>query len=144
MTHPEYDSAYRRLLIRLSERDELASWTPLRIGDEREQAPRWFRRAVADARSARRPVAATATTPRRSRSRERRESHSGRSSARGAPDGDPHTLESGQNITVQAGVPHKFASYPELDGRTRVTFDVPGRIEDALVTFYELARAGRV
>jgi quercetin dioxygenase-like cupin family protein len=59
-------------------------------------------------------------------------------------DGVPHTLESGQNITVQAGVPHKFASHPELDGRTRVTFDVPGRIEDALVTFYELARAGRV
>jgi mannose-6-phosphate isomerase-like protein (cupin superfamily) len=46
-------------------------------------------------------------------------------------DGVPHTLESGQNITVQAGVPHKFASHPELDGRTRVTF-------------YELARAGRV
>jgi hypothetical protein len=45
---------------------------------------------------------------------------------------------------VPAGVPHKFASHPDRDGRTLVTFDVPGRIEDALVTFYELARAGRV
>lgn len=59
-------------------------------------------------------------------------------------DGVGHTLEAGETITVQAGVPHRFASHPERDGRTRVTFDVPGRIEDALVTFYELARAGRV
>ncbi len=59
-------------------------------------------------------------------------------------DGVRHTLESGQSLTVQAGVPHKFASHPELDGRTRVTFDMPGRIEDQLVTFSELARAGRL
>jgi len=59
-------------------------------------------------------------------------------------DGVLHTLESGQSLTVEAGVPHKFASHPELDGRTRVTFDVPGRIEDQLVTFSELARAGRL
>jgi len=54
------------------------------------------------------------------------------------------TLAAGQAINVPAGVPHKFASHPDRDGRTLVTFDVPGRIEDALVTFYELARAGRV
>jgi len=58
--------------------------------------------------------------------------------------GHPHSLVAGQALTVQAGVPHKFASHPELDGRTRVTLDVPGRMEDFLVTFYELARAGRV
>ncbi len=58
--------------------------------------------------------------------------------------GVPHTLESGHSLTVRAGMPHKFASHPELDGRTRVTFDVPGRIEDQLVTFSELARAGRL
>jgi uncharacterized cupin superfamily protein len=55
-----------------------------------------------------------------------------------------HSLQSGQSLTVQAGMAHKFASDPELDGRTRVTFDVPGRIEDQLVTFSELARAGRL
>ena len=55
-----------------------------------------------------------------------------------------HTLESGHSLTVQAGMAHKFASHPDLDGRTRVTFDVPGRIEDQLVTFSELARAGRL
>jgi len=59
-------------------------------------------------------------------------------------DGSRHTLRSGQSLTVRAGVPHKFASHPELDGRTRVSFDVPGRIEDQLVTFSELARAGRL
>jgi mannose-6-phosphate isomerase-like protein (cupin superfamily) len=59
-------------------------------------------------------------------------------------DGSRQTLRSGQNLTVAAEVPHKFASHPELDGRTRVTFDVPGRIEDQLVTFSELARAGRL
>jgi len=58
--------------------------------------------------------------------------------------GSKHTLRSGQSLTVRAGVPHKFASHRELDGRTRVTFDVPGRIEDQLVTFSELARAGRL
>jgi mannose-6-phosphate isomerase-like protein (cupin superfamily) len=58
--------------------------------------------------------------------------------------GSPHTLRSGQSLTVRAGVPHKFASHPGLDGRTRVTFDVPGRIEEQLVTFSELARAGRL
>jgi mannose-6-phosphate isomerase-like protein (cupin superfamily) len=55
-----------------------------------------------------------------------------------------HTLESGQSLNVAPGVPHKFTSHPELDGRTRVTFDVPGRLEDQLVTFSELARAGRL
>lgn len=59
-------------------------------------------------------------------------------------DGVQRTLQSGHSFTVQAGEPHKFASDPELDGRTRVTFDVPGRIEDQLVTFSELARAGRL
>lgn len=59
-------------------------------------------------------------------------------------DGVQRTLQSGQSFTVQAGEPHKFASDSELDGRTRVTFDVPGRIEDQLVTFSELARAGRL
>jgi quercetin dioxygenase-like cupin family protein len=59
-------------------------------------------------------------------------------------EGVRHTLDAGQTITVPPGVPHKFASDPEQDGRTLVTFDVPGQIEDALVTFYELARAGRV
>ncbi len=59
-------------------------------------------------------------------------------------DGVLHSLQSGQSLTVQAGMAHKFASDPELDGRTRVTFDVPGRIEDQLVTFSELARAGRL
>jgi len=58
--------------------------------------------------------------------------------------GTRHTLRSGESLTVRAGVAHKFASHPELDGRTRVTFDVPGRIEDQLVTFSELARAGRL
>ncbi len=59
-------------------------------------------------------------------------------------DGVLHSLQSGQSLTVQAGMAHKFASDPEQDGRTRVTFDVPGRIEDQLVTFSELARAGRL
>ncbi len=59
-------------------------------------------------------------------------------------DGASHTLTTGQSLTVRAGVPHKFASHPQLDGRTRVTLDMPGRMEDLLVTFYELARAGRV
>jgi quercetin dioxygenase-like cupin family protein len=55
-----------------------------------------------------------------------------------------HTLRDEESLTVQAGEPHKFSSHPELDGRTRVTFDAPGRIEDQLVTFSELARAGRL
>jgi len=59
-------------------------------------------------------------------------------------DGVRHVVESGESLTVRAGVPHKFSSHPELDGRTRVTFEVPGRIEDQLVTFSELARAGRL
>jgi mannose-6-phosphate isomerase-like protein (cupin superfamily) len=58
--------------------------------------------------------------------------------------GESQTLEAGQSLTVQARAPHKFASHPDLDGRTRVTFDVPGRLEDQLVTFSELARAGRL
>jgi quercetin dioxygenase-like cupin family protein len=41
-------------------------------------------------------------------------------------DGVVHSLKTGQSLTVQAGAAHKFASDPELDGRTRVTFDVPG------------------
>jgi len=59
-------------------------------------------------------------------------------------DGVLHKLRGGESLTVGAGAPHKFASDPEIDGRTRVTFDVPGRIEDQLVTFSELARAGRL
>jgi quercetin dioxygenase-like cupin family protein len=55
-----------------------------------------------------------------------------------------HTLQSGERLTVGPGVPHKFGSHPEKDGRIRVTFDVPGRLEDQLVTFSELARAGRL
>jgi quercetin dioxygenase-like cupin family protein len=58
--------------------------------------------------------------------------------------GIPHALERGQSLTVQAGVPHSFKSHPEMDGQVRVTFDVPGRIEEQLVTFSELARAGRL
>jgi len=59
-------------------------------------------------------------------------------------DGRSHTLAAGQEFTVAPGVRHKFTSHPEIDGRTRVTLDVPGQMEDFLVTFYELARAGRV
>jgi hypothetical protein len=70
----------------------------------------------------------------------------------GAP-GPPEHLHPSSNelfevqegaITVEVDMAHKFSSHPELDGRTRVTFDVPGRIEDQLVTFSELARAGRL
>jgi quercetin dioxygenase-like cupin family protein len=55
-----------------------------------------------------------------------------------------HALQSGESLTVEPGVPHKFGSHPEHDGHIRVTFDVPGRLEDQLVTFSELARAGRL
>jgi quercetin dioxygenase-like cupin family protein len=59
-------------------------------------------------------------------------------------EGVPHTLEAGERITAPAGARHKFASHPDKSGRTTVTMDVPGRLEDFLVTFYELARAGRL
>jgi quercetin dioxygenase-like cupin family protein len=58
--------------------------------------------------------------------------------------GRSHLLMAGEAFTVEAGVRHKFMSHPELDGRTRVTLDVTGQMEDILVTLYELARAGRV
>lgn len=58
-------------------------------------------------------------------------------------DGTPRTLETGESLTVPAGRPHRFFSAPDRDGRVRVSFDHPGRMEDFLVTFYELARAGR-
>jgi quercetin dioxygenase-like cupin family protein len=58
--------------------------------------------------------------------------------------GEFHSLSAGEEFTVYAGVRHKFMSHPEFDGYTRVTLDAPGQMEDFLVTFYELARAGRV
>ena len=55
-------------------------------------------------------------------------------------DGVLHTLESGQNITVQPGVPHKFASHPELQ-QIAVTFSQ--LTHDMRATIAPWLRSGR-
>jgi hypothetical protein len=92
--------SYRRELRKREADGSLSSWTPVRIGGETEQAPRWFRAAV---RAAKAPVqAAPAPAPSvrpRERADRRRESAS-----TGAPPDDPTHLaepESGR-LTSEA------------------------------------------
>ena len=58
-------------------------------------------------------------------------------------EGAAQTVRAGESTTVGAGAAHRFMSHPELDGRALVSFERPGRMEDFLVSFYELSRAGR-
>jgi hypothetical protein len=98
----QYERAYRRELARREERGDLAAWKPLRIGDEVERAPRWFRRAVAEARATQAPVAVAAAPARRPRSRARRESPTRSCAARGAPpDADPHLPGPAEGLPLQ-------------------------------------------
>jgi hypothetical protein len=45
-----YHRAYHRELRRREADGTLAAWRPLRIGSEREEAPRWFTAAVRNAK----------------------------------------------------------------------------------------------
>ena len=59
-------------------------------------------------------------------------------------DGSLHTLHSGESLTVQAGVPHKFASRSGAGRSNARDFRCAGSDRGQLVTFSELARAGRL
>jgi hypothetical protein len=117
----QYQRAYKRLYRRLSERGELASWTPLRIGNQIERAPRWFRKAVTEAQDAQRPAAAHLLPVRRSRPRARRERRSRRVSATRSGDPPDTKPASGSPLRV-----HFTFSAPEFEGSASLYGDEPG------------------
>jgi hypothetical protein len=113
-TQREYTDAYRRELRKREADGTLAGWRPLKIGTEREAAPRFFRRAVAAARAAQRRVG---TPARAQRPRARREAR--RTSARtgtAPPDADPHLAEPASGISLAALFGYEGAVRDDRDG----------------------------
>jgi hypothetical protein len=88
-------------------------WTPVRIGDGVEKSPRWFARAVREAKA---PARVPTGSPARSqRPRERRERRS-RTRSSGAPPDDPtHLAEPASGHPLHAVSLVFFAVAPPVE-----------------------------